>query len=186
LHRLTEDILDVSRIESHALDLKKEWFNINNMIENVVRDFRNQMEMSNNYDVRILYESKGDIFVQGDKGRLTQVISNVVGNSLKFTNTGNISISSEKKDSQVIVTIKDTGSGIDPKILPKLFTKFVTKSYQGTGLGLFISKSIVEAHGGRIWAKNNENNIDGDKGATFTIILPAIIQGGAKLDKASQ
>jgi signal transduction histidine kinase len=186
LQRLTEDILDVSRIESHALDLKKEWFDINNMIENVVRDFRNQMEMSNNYDVRILYESKGDIFVQGDKGRLTQVISNVVGNSLKFTNTGNISISSEKKDSQVIVTIKDTGSGIDPKILPRLFTKFVTKSYQGTGLGLFISKSIVEAHGGRISAKNNEDNIDGNKGAAFTIILPVTIQGGGKLDKASQ
>jgi signal transduction histidine kinase len=186
LQRLTEDILDVSRIESHALDLKKEWFDINNMIENVVRDFRNQLEMSNNYDVRILYESRGDIFVQGDRGRLTQVISNVVDNSLKFTNTGNISISSEKKDSQVIVTVKDTGSGIDPKIIPRLFTKFVTKSYKGTGLGLFISKSIVEAHGGRIWAKNNENNNDGNKGATFTIILPVTIQGGAKLDKASQ
>lgn len=183
LQRLTEDILDVSRIESHALDLKKEWFDINKMIENVVRDCRNQLEMNNNYDVRILYESKGNIFVQGDRERLTQVISNVVGNSLKFTKTGNISISSEKKESQVIVSIKDTGSGIDPEILPRLFTKFVTKSDKGTGLGLFISKSILEAHGGRIWAKNNENNIDGNKGATFTIILPITKQGGAKLDK---
>lgn len=183
LQRLTEDILDVSRIESHALDLKKEWFDINKMIENVVHDCRNQLEMNKNYDVRILYESKGNIFVQGDRERLTQVISNVVGNSLKFTKTGNISISSEKKDSQVIVSIRDTGSGIDPEILPRLFTKFVTKSDKGTGLGLFISKSILEAHGGRIWAKNNENNIGGNKGATFTIILPITKQGGAKLDK---
>jgi two-component system, OmpR family, sensor histidine kinase VicK len=142
------------------------------MIENVVRDFRHQMEMNNNYNIRILYESKGDIFMQGDKGRLTQVIFNVVDNSLKFTKTGKISISSEQKDSQVIVSIKDMGSGIDPEILPRLFTKFATKSHKGTGLGLFISKSIVEAHDGKMWAQNNDSNIDEAKGATFTIVLP--------------
>ena len=172
LQRLTEDILDVSRIESHALDLKKEWFDINKMIENVVRDCRNQLEMNNNYDVRILYESKGNIFVQGDRERLTQVISNVVGNSLKFTKTGNISISSEKKESQVIVSLKDTGSGIDPEILPRLFTKFVTKSDKGTGLGLYISKKIIEAHNGKIWGKNNDNDDDNGIGAEFGFILP--------------
>ena len=183
LQRLTEDILDVSRIESNALDLKKEWFNISNMIENVVRDYRNQIEINNNYDVRILYESKGDIFMQGDKGRLTQVISNVVDNSLKFTKTGKISINSEQKGSQVIISIKDTGSGIDPKVLPRLFAKFATKSDKGTGLGLFISKSIVEAHGGKMWAQNNDNNVDENKGATFTIVLPISRQGGARLEK---
>src|SRR5215216_2558122 len=154
LQRLTEDILDVSRIESNALDLKKEWFNISNMIENIVRDYRHQIEVNNNYNVRILYESKGDIFVEGDKGRLTQVISNVVDNSLKFTKTGKISINPEQKDSQVIISIKDTGEGINPEILPRLFTKFATKSDKGTGLGLFISKSIIEAHGGKMWAQN--------------------------------
>lgn len=183
LQRLTEDILDVSRIESNALDLKKEWFNISNMIENVVRDYRNQIEINNNYDVRILYESKGDIFMQGDKERLTQVISNVVDNSLKFTKTGKISINSEQKGSQVIISIKDTGSGIDPKILPRLFTKFATKSDKGTGLGLFISKSIVEAHGGKMRAQSNDNNVDENKGATFTIVLPISRQGGARLEK---
>jgi signal transduction histidine kinase len=95
-----------------------------------------------------------------------------VDNSLKFTKTGKISISSEQKDSQVIVSIKDTGSGIDPEILPRLFTKFATKSDKGTGLGLFISKSIVEAHDGKMWAQNNHSNIDENKGATFTIVLP--------------
>lgn len=96
LQRLTEDILDVTRIESHALELKKEWLNINALIENVVSDYRNQIEMNNNYDVRILYESKEDIFVQGDKGRLTQVISNIVDNSIKFTKTGKY-LSAQKK-----------------------------------------------------------------------------------------
>jgi signal transduction histidine kinase len=179
LQRLTEDILDVSRIESNTLDLKKEWFNISNMIENVVRDYRHQMEVNNNYNVRILYESKGDIFVEGDMDRLTQVISNVVDNSLKFTKTGKISINLEQKDSQVIISIKDTGEGINPEILPRLFTKFATKSDKGTGLGLFISKSIIEAHGGKMWAQNNDSNIDENKGATFTIVLPISKHGGA-------
>jgi signal transduction histidine kinase len=67
-----------------------------------------------------------------------------------------------------VITMKDTGSGIHEEILPKLFTKFATKSERGTGLGLFISKNIVEAHGGRIWAKNNEDG----KGATFSFSLP--------------
>ena len=183
LQRLTEDILDVSRIESNALDLKKEWFNISNMIENIVRDYRHQIEVNNNYNVRILYESKGDIFVEGDMGRLTQVISNVVDNSLKFTKMGKISINPEQKDSQVIISIKDTGEGINPEILPRLFTKFATKSDKGTGLGLFISKSIIEAHGGKMWAQNNDSNIDENKGATFTIVLPISKHGGARLEK---
>ena len=77
---------------------------------------------------------------------------------------------------EALVTIKDTGIGIDPEIMPRLFEKFTSKSYQGTGLGLFISKSIVEAHGGRIWAENNKIIKDGrgqvEKGATFTFSLP--------------
>jgi signal transduction histidine kinase len=100
------------------------------------------------------------------------VISNLLGNAIKFTKEGTISIITEIEENghskEVIVSIKDTGEGIDPEIYPRLFTKFATKSITGTGLGLFISKSIVEAHGGRIWA---ENNIDG-KGATFAFSLP--------------
>jgi signal transduction histidine kinase len=110
-----------------------------------------------------------------DKGRISQLISNLLSNAVKFTPRGTISIvsnlnSNQDKDnnSEAIVSIKDNGQGIDPEILHKLFSKFATKSFSGTGLGLYISKSIVEAHGGRIWA---ENNSDG-KGANFTFTLP--------------
>ena len=68
----------------------------------------------------------------------------------------------------VLITIKDTGKGIDPEIFPRLFEKFATNSFSGTGLGLYISKAIIEAHGGRIWAENNKN----EKGATFNFTLP--------------
>jgi signal transduction histidine kinase len=122
--------------------------------------------ISNGKNVKLLYEPK-DIIVEGDKGRLSQVISNLLSNALKFTTDGSISIISEKKDDYVIVSIKDTGTGIDSELFPRLFTKFASKSFSGTGLGLFIAKSIIEAHGGKIWAKNNTDG----KGATFTFSL---------------
>ncbi|HET7390278.1 MAG TPA: HAMP domain-containing sensor histidine kinase [Nitrososphaeraceae archaeon] len=93
----------------------------------------------------------------------------MLNNAIKFTKKGTISVSIQKKDNRVIICIKDTGQGIDPQIYPRLFTKFATKSETGgTGLGLFISKSIVEAHGGRIWALTNNDGI----GATFAFSLP--------------
>lgn len=171
LQTLTEDILDVTRIESQSLRLSKEKFSLSEMIHNLVVDSRNDQTMKN--DIRVVLLSIDDnIFVEADKGRLAQVISNLLNNALKFTKEGMISISAIRKKNdpqqEVIVSIKDTGSGIDPKILPKLFTKYTTKSQTGTGLGLYIAKSILEAHGGKIWAANN---VDG-KGATFTFSLP--------------
>ena len=169
LRRLTEDILDVTRIESKSLKLHKEQFNLNDVIVNTINDIKINRYFNNKNDIKILYECK-DIFVKADKERLSQVIFNLLSNAIKFTNDegGNISIITEKKDNQTIVSIKDRGSGIDSEILPRLFSKFATKSFEGTGLGLFISKNIIESHGGRIWA---ENNADG-KGATFTFSLP--------------
>ena len=116
-----------------------------------------------------------DIFVEADKARLAQVISNLLSNAIKFTKEGggSISVHTEKEDNHILVSVKDTGSGIDSEILPRLFSKFATKSYQGTGLGLFISKGIIEAHGGKVWAKNNA---DGKKGSTFYFNLPVINQ----------
>jgi signal transduction histidine kinase len=117
--------------------------------------------------------SKEDIVVEADRSRLIQVFSNLLSNAVKFTTEGTISISTEKKDNQVIVSVKDTGSGIDSEILPRLFSKFSAKSFEGTGLGLFISKNIVEAHGGKIWAENNDDHdAYGQKGATFYFMLP--------------
>jgi two-component system sensor histidine kinase VicK len=110
---------------------------------------------------------------EADKVRIYEVISNLLKNAIKFTKEGPVTIAgTEKMDynkEEVVVSIKDTGTGIDPEILPRLFTKFATKSITGTGLGLFISKNIVEAHSGKIWA---ENNSDGKRGATFYFSLP--------------
>ena len=109
-----------------------------------------------------------------DKNRLYQVISNLLSNAIKFTNSGSINITLEKdiSDNKISMHIRDTGQGIDQSILPKIFSKFVTKSKEGTGLGLFISRSIILAHGGNIWAENNKDG----KGATFSFSLPLIYQ----------
>jgi signal transduction histidine kinase len=169
LQKLSNNILDVTRIESHSLQLIKEQFNVNDVIVKVMTDMKRQIV---NDKVKLLsYKPKEEVFVEADKERIFQVISNLLNNAVKFTEEGIISVSTEVKGNskrEVFVTIKDTGQGIDPEIESRLFTKFASKSFQGTGLGLFISKNIVEAHGGKIWG---ENNSDG-KGATFTFNLP--------------
>ena len=184
LLRLTDDILDVTKIESRSLKLKKEIFNLNDVIKNTIDDmilnkeFMNKKNDNNNdYIIKLLYTPK-DIFVEADRIRMTQVIYNLLSNAIKFTKEGTITITIEKKDNQeVVVSIKDTGIGISSEILPKLFSKFASKSFQGTGLGLFICKSIIESHGGKIWAENNNNSItDEKKGSTFYFTLPLIDQ----------
>jgi signal transduction histidine kinase len=172
LQRLSEDILDVTRIESQTLKLTKEEFNLNDVISSIVGDYKSiLLDNENNISLNIQYEPKR-IILNADKDRIAQVISNLLSNAVKFTTKekGTIYVIAEKKNSEAIVSVKDTGKGIDPEILPKLFTKFATKSSSGTGLGLFISKSIIEAHGGKVWA---ENNSDG-KGATFSFSLPVL------------
>ena len=169
LDRLASDILDVSKIESHSLKLNKERFNLKEVLSSAVQDVGDHIEknIGNDHSLKVLYDAN-DIIVSADKERISQVISNLLNNALKFTEEGYISISTEKKGEDVIVTVKDTGVGIDQEILPRLFSKFVTKSEKGTGLGLYISKNIVEKHGGKIWA---QNNVDG-KGATFAFSIP--------------
>lgn len=179
LQRLTNDILDVTRIESRTLTLDKEKFNLSDLIANVVEDHRSHIEKEG-HKIKLLYNNKydtgGSPTVEADIDRITQVISNILGNAIKFTSKeegGIISVSIEKSHSnqeEVNVNIRDTGEGIHHEILPRLFTKFATRSFTGTGLGLFISKSIIEAHGGRMWAQNNSDGQGG--GATFTFTLP--------------
>jgi signal transduction histidine kinase len=176
LQRLTEDILDVTRIESGTLELKNELFSIDDIIRNIVQDYKSHIEKKNSkFNLKLLYEPKekdSTIFVQADKERIIQVISNMVDNAIKFTSEGSIGITTERikedRKEEVVISIKDTGTGIDPEMMPKLFSKFASKSYQGTGLGLFICKSIIDAHGGRVWV---EHNSDG-RGATFSFSLP--------------
>src|SRR5919204_4780073 len=170
--RLTNDILDVTKIESKSLNLNKEQFNLNDLIKNVIDDIIIGRDFKEH--VKIRYEPKEDILVEGDRARITQVISNLLSNSIKFTTDGTITViaktSKDDDHEAAIISINDTGTGIHHDILPRLFTKFASKSFGGTGLGLFISKGIVEAHGGRIWA---ENNSDG-RGATFIFTIPIV------------
>ena len=181
LGRLSSDILELARIESSGLNLHKSRFNIREIISKALIDAKGQIQAENNNDdssrssnVNLHYEPR-DIAVYADKDRISQVVYNLLSNAIKFTKRdsgGDINLTTEKdnNNNSLIVTVKDTGSGIDPEIMPRLFTKFATKSDRGTGLGLFLSKNIVEAHGGKIWAENNNSSYG--NGATFTFVLP--------------
>jgi signal transduction histidine kinase len=172
LQRLSCDILDVSKIESSSLKLSKTPMELNEVIQTVINDFENGSKSEKNKRVKILFQPKDSIVVYVDRDRIFQVLSNLVNNALKFTKDGtvriNIDLDNNEHNKVVSVTIQDTGIGITQDLMPNLFSKFVTSSYNGTGLGLFISKGIIEAHGGRIWAENNSNGI----GASFSFSLP--------------
>jgi two-component system sensor histidine kinase VicK len=166
---LASDILDVARIESQTLKLNKSNFDLNQEAENVIKDVLERREWEKNSNsVKFIFEPKESIILFGDTQRIYQVLFNLVNNALKFTENGTITIVIEKQKNNAVITITDTGLGIDKAIQPRIFSKFATKSNSGTGLGLFISKAIVEAHGGHIQASNN---LDG-KGATFWFKLP--------------
>lgn len=179
LNRLTESLLDVARIESQSLQLDRETVLLNDILTDVVADVEKSTDTGGR--VRLLFLCPGrEIFADADRERIIQVVYNLASNAVKFTEgeggTVLITLGKETNDDGqfAVISVKDSGPGIDPGIAPKLFTKFASKSERngGTGLGLFISKGIVEAHGGRIWAKNN-NNKEG-KGATFAFSLPLV------------
>jgi signal transduction histidine kinase/CheY-like chemotaxis protein len=175
LRKLTENILDVTRIESQSLTVNKQHCRLNDIITNVLVDHKKEEGDSKQRKIKFAYSSNNDnIIVKADAERLTEVVSNLLSNAIKFTQKGEISVNITRDDidKQVIVSVTDTGQGIDPEIIPRLFTKFATKSIVGTGLGLYISKRIIEAHGGKMWA---ENNPDGN-GATFSFTIPLVIQ----------
>jgi two-component system, OmpR family, sensor histidine kinase VicK len=190
LDKLIKNILDVTKIEGDILQLDKQRFNLNDVLLSVIADTQTQI-LANNSKIKVSYsrdissstssavvEKHDDpISVEADRERITQVLYNLLDNATKFSEEGIILVAVERKRNNennddakevIVISVKDTGSGIHPEIMPKLFSKFSSKSFQGTGLGLYISKGIIEAHGGKMWA---ENNSDG-KGATFTFTLP--------------
>jgi len=197
LDRLEKTILDITKIESNTLILEKERFNLTEKIRDTVAEVvADEMRRHTGYDnknIKIEFETENagegqrgqrDIFIEADKTRVYQVISNLLRNAIKFTSKGGVitittDVIAKQADADdtvggrgrqvVVVKIKVTGTGIAANVLPKLFTKFATTSSQGIGLGLYISKKIVEAHGGRIWAENNPD----EKGATFAFSIPA-------------
>ena len=179
LSQLSSDILDVTKIESNSFELEKEQLNLNEVLLNTVEKYKKQITKAN-IDIQLLFEPHEEvILIEADRDRIIQVISNLLNNAIKFTRRegGIVMVEVQKKDydeetrTSAVVSVKDTGSGIDPDIMPRLFEKFASKSFQGTGLGLFISKKIIEAHGGKIWG---QNNVSDDKGATFYFTLPIV------------
>jgi signal transduction histidine kinase len=166
LDRLASDILDVTRIESKTLKLNKESFDIDQLVQKAIRETTERELSGNSKNLEISY-SPFHCNVIADKAKILQVITNLFDNAVKFTDEGKISISVIKNKKDIELAVKDSGSGIEDKIMPKIFSKFVSSSENGTGLGLFISKKIIEAHGGTIWGGNNEV-----KGATFKFTLP--------------
>ena len=177
LQRLSNDILDVAKIESRSLKLNKELFDLKEVISNIVEDYKTII-VNDNHSVKLCFKpSNYALFVEADKERIAGVISNLLSNAIKFTKKGEIFVSIQKEiDNSInpyaLVIIQDTGEGIDPEILPKIFSKFITKSYEGLGLGMYISKNIVEAHGGKIWTENKNNNKNVNRGAIFYFTLP--------------
>lgn len=171
LQQVAEDILDVTRIEGQSFHLNIEKFNLEELLYGIIADRKEEIKRTGR-DIKISYISDNkDFFVEADKTRLAQVVSNLLNNAIRFTSNGTITLTKQlKKGNEIVVSVIDSGTGIHPEIMSRLFSKFATKSTTGTGLGLFISKSIVQAHGGEIMAENNVEQ----KGATFRFTLPVI------------
>jgi signal transduction histidine kinase len=190
---LTNNILDITRIETNSLKLYKETMDLrmfllehmmhyeNQMINNTNDSYNHNITKRGRCKTRLDYaqlneiDSQESFLVEADMIKVSQVLSNLLNNACGFTSEDDIILIEIRKElinNQIhaIVSIRDTGKGIDKEIIPRLFTKFATKSENGTGLGLFISKSIIEAHDGKIWARNNED----ERGATFSFSLPLI------------
>jgi signal transduction histidine kinase len=179
LQKLTNDILDVSRIDSHILNLNASRFDFVELIKNTIQDFTTNSEKKEenvSIDCNFLKETQSkevldqSILVEGDKARISQVLLNLLNNARKFTEEGKITVTvlMKKDGKEVIVSICDKGKGINPEVMNHLFEKFISRSDSGTGLGLYISKNIIEAHRGKIWASNNQNGI----GSTFSFSIP--------------
>jgi signal transduction histidine kinase len=179
LEKLTEDILDVSKIEGNVLQLSKSHFDLNHTIQQLIEDHQKEA-VEKNVKVILNFKKNVPTTIYADEARLQQVFNNLLSNAMHFTNNGTVlitvykaqvdtNVENKRQDEEsIVVEIKDSGSGINVEMLPRLFEKFATRSGSGTGLGLYISKSIVDSHGGKIWAYNNKDGI----GATFTFTLP--------------
>jgi signal transduction histidine kinase len=167
LRHLSTEIVEASRIEAGRLKLQKESLDLRQILSDAIHDWTVPHARDNQAEVVVSGPTE-PIILEGDKAQLSEVISILIDNAMKFTKSGSITVTAERQNGQAVVSVKDTGTGIDPSIMPRLFTRFATNSESGSGLGLYIAKSIVEAHGGRIWAQNNER----EPGATFTFTVP--------------
>jgi signal transduction histidine kinase len=165
LQFLTDNLLDVARIDGQLLTLNLEEFDLMESVRDLLRDLENQTKGKN---ISLVLKSKEEsVRLVADKLRVNQVFLNIINNAINILQEGQVIVSVQSQNNDVLVKITDNGPGIPSKIKDKLFTKFVTGSKSGTGLGLYICKNIIEKHGGKIWAENNQ-----DKGATFSFTVP--------------
>lgn len=178
LHALAENILTVTKIEGKMFNLSKSTFSLTELILEIIKNFEvileNKIRLDGIQKKKIRFKLVGceqRYIVVADKLRISQVISNLIDNSVNFimdTKRGLITVTVEANESNLTVKITDNGEGIHSEILPRLFSKFATRSFYGTGLGLYICRSIINLHGGKIWAENNKDGI----GATISFTLP--------------
>ncbi len=171
LEKLTNNLLDVTRIENNnSLELRKERFTIDSVIRDCIIDVSQHIGKKNLKFSYVPADDNQQVIIKADRTRIAQVLMNLLENSVNYSQEGIITVTTtiDPDANSITVSVKDTGSGINPDIIPRLFSKFVTASEKGTGLGLYISKKIIEAHGGKIWAENNK---DGE-GAIFAFTLP--------------
>lgn len=173
LLKLVNDILDVSRLDSDTMRFDMEKIDLVELLNEIVEDMKPAI-MNKKLEFQVNIPSPLPHII-GDKNRLSQVMKNLIGNSLKFTDCGHIGINVEKKNNHILIAVEDTGIGISKDELRKIFTKFYQaytgedRNNEGTGLGLFISKEIVKKHNGEIWAESEIG-----KGSRFIIQLPYV------------
>jgi two-component system, OmpR family, sensor histidine kinase VicK len=177
LYKLSEDILQVSRIESGSFTLHLEQVEIKNLLETAIQDARKNVLTENKpVDIRLDYRLADRFIIFCDSSKISQVLYNLLDNAVKFTENGTITVSAVKfDDSSLVFKVEDSGIGISPEIKTRLFEKFVSRSNGGTGLGLYLSRRIIDAHGGKIGGINNQSGV----GATFFFTLPTDLRSPA-------
>lgn len=187
LMRLAEDILQVSRIHSGTFSLNLRTTCINSIVLTTIEDIRKKYEYSKpNVHVQFIpspaLRDATKLEIYCDASKIAQTLFNILDNAMKFTAEGIVFVEMTQEGEELVMTIRDCGPGIDPAILERIFEKFVAKSDGGTGLGLYLCKNIIEAHGGRIWAKNNS----GRQGASITFTLPTDLKPAEVPEQAAE
>jgi signal transduction histidine kinase len=174
LLHLINDVLDMAKIESGKLNLIIEKFNLHEIMEDVASI---TSSLAHEKDIALSIDTDSDhvVEISADRNRLRQVMINLVNNAMKFTEKGKIKIHIAREENNVLISVNDTGIGIHPSQLEAVFQEFTqvdsstTRKAGGTGLGLPISRRLIEMHGGRLWAEST--GIEGE-GSTFYVFLP--------------
>ncbi len=185
LGRIINEILDISKMESGKTQIEREFIDMVEIARMGVKTF-NPLASDKGLVLKISVPNK-HLITYGDKDRLAEVFSNLVHNAIKFTSKGNVTVSLKETDSEIISQVEDTGIGIVPENMSKLFMKFQqferdsNMQEPGTGLGLAISKHLVELHKGEIWAESEY-----EKGTKFIFTIPKYTQKQALLETVAE